>query len=500
MLRRTGKDEFSRKVDENISRLKDILGVGETFDVILREIRVAGKKAALVWVDGFIGDDGLQRALDRLLLLEPGDLSPCASSRLIREKINYAEVESTDSFEDFVTMVLAGNAGLVIDGENQGILIDVRKYPGRDPDEPDLERVIRGSRDGFVETLVFNTVLIRRRLRDPSLRAEVVHVGKRSKTDVALVYLKDIANLDLVSQVREKLKAINTDGVPMAEKTIEEFIVPRRNWFNPFPLVRFTERPDVAVVHLLEGHVLIIVDTSPSVIIIPATFFHHVQHAEEYREGVPVGVYVRWVRFIGMFVALIGPPLWVGFAKRPDWLPEFLKFIGPKEAGRIDIAVQFIVAEIGVDLIRIALIHTPNAIATALGFIGALVLGEMAVEVGLFTTETVLYTALAALGTFATPSQEFGLALRLSRLLFLVVVYIGGLPLLCAAFVLWFAYLATRRSFGVSYLWPLIPFNAGALWTILVRQPVPTHWKRPAVLKPQEMDRIPKEQTRRRQR
>src|SRR5690606_7518880 len=214
--------------------------------------------------------------------------------------------------DDVVTAVLTSPVTLLVDGEEEAILIDARTYPGRQHEEPDVERVVRGSRDGFVETLIFNTALTRRRLRDPSLRMEYMQVGARSKTDICIAYLEDVADPELVETIRNTLSRIQVDGLTMAETGLEALLF-RRHW-NPYPLVRFTERPDVAAVHLLEGHVLIYVDTSPSVMITPTTFFHHVQHAEEYRQKPGVGAFLRWVRFLGIGVSLFLVPLWYLFA------------------------------------------------------------------------------------------------------------------------------------------------------------------------------------------
>ena len=233
-------------------------------------------------------------------------------------------------------MLLAGAVILVIDGENEGIIIDARTYPARSPQEPDLEKVTRGSRDGLVETVIFNTALIRRRLRDPNLVFEITSVGKRSKTDVVISYIDGIADDKLVSEVRDKIDKIDTGALVMGEKTLDELLIKKR-WYNPLPQVKFTERPDVVAAHLMEGHISIIVDTSPSVMILPVTLFHFTQHAEDYYQNMSVGTYLRWVRFLGMLMALILPSLWYLLVSNEEILPDILNFIGPKESIRIPI-------------------------------------------------------------------------------------------------------------------------------------------------------------------
>jgi stage V sporulation protein AF len=484
---------MSRRLGKNMELLTQTMGIGESFDLWERRLKIAQKDAALIWVDGLINDLALQRVIESLLKLKQGDLAPNPAERLMKEYLNYAEAKEVDTYDDLITEVLAGQVAILVDGDSHAVMVDVREYPGREPDEPDLERVVRGSRDGMVETLVLNTVLIRRRLRDPSFRAEAIRVGRRSKTDVAVIYLKDVCNLDLVKRVKDQIARIQTDAIPMAEKTVEEFLVGPWGWWNPFPRVRFTERPDVAAVHLLEGHVIVLVDTSPSVIILPATLFHHVQHAEEYRENTLVGVYIRWVRFLGIALSLVGPPLWVALALRPELLPEALDFIGPRREGNIPLLAQFFIAEVGVDLIRIALVHTPAALGTALGFIGAILLGQIAISVGLLASETILYVAVAALGTFGTPSLEFALAVKLSRLALLGAVGVFGILGLAGGLLALTVLLGFTRSFGVPYLWPLIPFDWAGLKSVLVRRPIPVDTGRPSALKPQEPDKAPRD-------
>src|SRR5690606_34596056 len=214
---------------------------------------------------------------------------------LVRTKIPYTSVKTSADLEEVISQLLAGQCAFIIEGFKQAIVLDVRTYPGRSPEEPDIERVVRGSRDGFVETIVFNTALVRRRVRDRSLCMEALQIGQRSKTDVIVAYIDSVADPELVERIKDKLKAIDVDGLPMGEKTVEEYIFGRH--LNPYPMVRYTERPDTAAVHLLEGHVLVLVDGSPSVMICPTTFWHHVQHAEEYRQKPLVGAFLRWSRF-----------------------------------------------------------------------------------------------------------------------------------------------------------------------------------------------------------
>jgi len=482
------KTRISTNLEENIRQLDAEMGIKKNFDVLTRQLVIGGKNVTLLFVDGLTNDQIVTLVLQNLISLDPAEMRPDSLKKLFRGHLGYTEVEEVEYLEDIVTKVLAGPMAILVDGSDKALIMDARIYPIRNPEEPDLERVMRGSRDGFVETLVFNTALIRRRIRDPKLRMEYIQVGVRSKSDVIVCYIEDIANPELVKSIKEKIEYIKIDGIPMAEKSVEELIVPGSYW-NPFPKVRYTERPDVAAMHLLEGHVLVLVDTSPSVIITPATYFHHLQHAEEYRQNPTVGVYLRWVRFIGVAASIFLLPLWFLLASNPDLLPPQLAFIGVSKPAEIPLIFQFILAEISIDMIRLATIHTPAALATSTGIIAALLIGELATRVGLFSPEVVLYVAIAAVGTFLTPSIEMANANRLVRLGLLILTAIFRVPGFVIGVVGTFLFLALNKSFGIPYLWPLVPLNLKALSGVVVRTPVPVSNSRPSILKPIDKDR-----------
>lgn len=472
---------LSLDLDTNVAYLNQALGVKESFDMICRRLHYAGKDFALYFVDGFAKDDIMNRVMERLGQLPQGALSVQKIQRLLQTHIAYLEVETVSEVDRIIDAVLSGPLVLIVNGSAEAIVIDARTYPARGPEEPDTERVVRGSRDGFTETFVFNTALTRRRIRDPKLRFEYLRVGVRSKTDICLGYIKDIANPDLVDTLRNELKKIEIDGLPMAEKTIEELVF--KNHWNPYPMIRYTERPDVAAVHLLEGHVLIYVDTSPSVMITPTTFFHHLQHAEEYRQKPVVGAYLRFVRYVAILASLLVPPLWLGLVKNPDWVPAALQFVIPKELGGIPLFWQLAIAELGIDVLRMAAIHTPSPLATAMGLVAAIILGEIAVSAGFFIKEVVLYIAIAAVGNYATPSYEFALANRLSRWFLLIITALLGIWGFGFGVLVWLVFLARTRSLATPYLWPLFPFHGRALLHTLWRVPVLADQKRPSLLR-----------------
>jgi stage V sporulation protein AF len=481
------KKQVSTNINDNLSYLKTELGVDKSFDVIQLDQEYAGRKMSLFLIDGFAKDDILHLLMKFLVSLEPEQLEPDPLEKLLKKYIPYVEVEKVDDLDAVVDTVLAGPTALVVDGIDYVIIIDARTYPVRGPQEPDTERVVRGARDGYVETIVFNTALTRRRVRDRTLRMEYLQVGRRSKTDICICYIEDIADPDQVAAVKNSISKIDTDGLPMAEKTIEEFISGRH--YNPYPVVRYTERPDTAAAHLYEGHVIVMVDGSPSVLITPVTFWHHLQHAEEYRNKPVVGAYLRLVRYLAVFASMFLLPLWYLFSAHPELLPEGFGFIGPNETGEVPLFLQILIIELGLDMLRMAAIHTPTSLATALGLVAALMVGQVAVEVGLLSNEVILYFSIAAIGTFATPSYELSLANRIIRLFLLILTAIGGVIGFVIGVTAWIVLLARMKSFNIPYMWPFIPFSYRAMRDILFRAPIPMKNRRPTVLHPKDPDR-----------
>lgn len=484
--------KIDKDIDKNIRYLKDLLGVGETFDIVFREYMFGRRRAASFSINAMTNDVLVSNVLEDMTLFQQEDLGINTLKKIFYSRTTHLQAKLLDNFSDAVTSLLSGEILFFIDGESQILVMDARSYPIRSPSESTIEKVTRGSRDSFVETIVFNTALIRRRLRDPNLRFNIVKVGTRSRTDVAICYIKDITNPRLVDKIKDHLEQIDTDGVPMAEKAIEEYIVPGNRW-NPLPRVRYTERPDVAVTHLLEGHICIIVDTSPNIMILPATLWHHVQHAEEYRQNVLTGSFLRLIRLTGIAFSLLLPPLWLAIVLQRHLLPETLAFLGPRESGIIPLGLQFLLAEVGIELVRMATVHVPSAQSTALGFIGAFMLGDFATKVGLFGNETIFYIAVAVVGTFATPSVELALAIRIFRMSLVVLVSLFKLPGLLGGLAALAVLLATTKSFGIPYLWPLLPFNFKAMQDVIFRLPIPHKVLRPAALKPKDLNRLDEE-------
>jgi stage V sporulation protein AF len=477
------------QIDRFTEKLEEEIGFKKSFDVVVREMTFGDKRTALFFLNGFAKDTILTEVLKRLTYLQPEDLSPHAVHSFLDLYVPAIQVKKESDWNNMMTDVLSGGTALYLDGESTLLLIDAKVFPGRNPEEPSLEKVVRGSRDGFVETMLTNVTLVRRRLRDKQLRYEIMRVGQRTQTDVCLAYIDDLVDKELLESIRDKIQKVKVDGMPLADKQLEEATV-KRGW-NPFPLVRYSERPDTVAVHLLEGHVALFVDTTPSVMILPTTYFDLTQHAEENRQTPFLGTYLRWVRFFGIFASLFLLPLWFLFTLKPELKPHALDFIGAQKPGRLPMVSQFLLAEIGVDMLRMAAIHTPAPLATAMSLISAILIGDIAVKTGLFVNEVVLYMAVAAIGMFATPSYELGLANRIVRLVLIIAVASFKVEGFMIAATLMFVILVFERSFNRPYMWPLIPFDLRGLCNLIIRPPFLQNRTRPNILKTQQMDKMP---------
>lgn len=481
-------DDVSDSLDRTKETLKEVVGLGSSFDIVFREMTLAGQKTGLFFVNGFAKDNIMLEILKRLTYLSADELSADALQSFFHCYIPHVQVEVEKKLSSTINKVLMGMSALFIEGEHAAIVMDTRTFPVRSPEEPSIERVVRGARDGFTETLLSNVALVRRRLRDPGLKSDLVQVGRRTRTDVCIAYIDDIVDKVQVDSIREKIKGLDIEGLPLADKQLEEAII-NKGW-HPYPLVRYSERPDVVASHLLEGRVAVFVDTSPSVMIMPTTFFDLCQHAEENRQTPFMGTYLRWVRFLGVFASMFLLPLWMLMVINPELKPAFLNFIGPHDKGDIPIIAQFLMVEFGVDLLRLAAVHTPTPLASAMGLIAAILVGDIAVKTGLFVNEVVLYMAVAAIGMFATPSYELGLANRMVRLVLLVAVAIFKVQGFVVGTTLLILLLTLHRSYNSSYLWPFIPFNAKALASVLFRFPLLESKKRPSFNKTRDNTRM----------
>jgi len=481
-----------RSIEEGEEWFYNKFGKGETYDAEARTIHLWDMPALLLNINGLVDGEILTALLSQMQWnqVEKHEIDKLQDESDVERFLSYFPYHAVTVVKDVDELLTSILSGLVafITPEGFGFVIDVRSYPGRQPEEPDNEKVIRGSRDGFTENIVTNTALVRRRLRTEKLRFEMHQTTVSGKTDVAIAFIKGAASEEHLKFIRKRLDEIEHDGLTMTDKSLEEWLF--KQGFHPMPFVRFTERPDICAAHLLEGHIAIIVDTSPSVILVPVTLFHHLQHAEEYRQAPLMGTFVRLIRLTGTTLSLFLLPFWYLLATKQQYVPEILSYIGPTETGAVPLLVQILIADIGIEVLRMAAIHTPTPMSTAMGLVAAIVIGQVAIDVGLFTPEVVLYVALSAILTFAIPSYELSITVKVFRIAILLLTALLGAPGFFLSIAVLFYYLCALRPMGVPYLWPAVPFFPQAMLRILVRFPMTADAPRPYITDSPNRDRI----------
>lgn len=464
---------------------KEQFGEDETFDAESKAIHLWNLPAQILYLNGLVDDSNLLALLTKMQWNEVDeDLEETAQ---FLAYFPYQSITEVTDRRTFLTNILTGQTAFVTKS-GYAFTIDMRNYPGRQPEEPDIEKVIRGSRDGFTESLIQNTALIRRRLRTEKLRFENHQTTINGKTDVVLAFMKGAVSDENLSYIRERLDEIKHDGLTMTDKSLEEFLFKQR--FHPMPFVRFTERPDICAAHLLEGHIAIIVDTSPSVILVPITIFHHLQHAEEYRQAPIIGTFVRLVRIFGALLSLVLLPFWYLIATHQQYLPTALHYIGPEDVGEIPLVLQLLMADMGIEVLRMAAIHTPTPLSTAMGLVAAIVIGQVAIDVGLFSPEVVLYVAISAIFTFAIPSYELSITTKVFRVVILLATAIFGAAGFFLSIAVLFYYLCALKPMNVPYMWPLVPFFPKAMARVLIRFPMTVDMPRPYITDAPTRDRL----------
>ena len=456
--------------EKDMLEISSILRTDVNFDTVKREFLIGGRRAALFFLDGFIKDDVFEKILEFLFRIPPEELDDIHNMRdFSLTKLPYVEVAFEKDAYMATLGVLSGQSAIIIDGIEDAMLVDTRTYPSRSIDEPDKDRSLRGSRDGFVETLVFNTGLIRRRIRDSRLRMEHLQVGTSSKVDVAISYIDGLADKKIVKTLRKKLQEVDIAGISMTSQALSEILIPS-NFFNPFPKVRFTERPDFASACVLEGKILLIMDNSPSVMIFPNSIADFTKETDDYYFPPLTGTYVRIIRAVVSLLTILLTPVTLVFLNNPHLTPHWLSFINTQKDSLLPFFFQFLLLELVVDGLRLASLNTPDTLSSSLGIIGGLVLGEFAIEAGWFVPETIMYMAFVAISSFAQPSFEMGYAMKFMRITLLILAQFFGFWGIGIGFATVIVLAGFSKTLsGRSYLYPLFPFNGRDFLRLFVR-------------------------------
>lgn len=459
--------ELSADHDLNLLVMREELRVDKSFDIIERHLLVAGADACFFYIDGFTKDGEMLRIMQDLI----GRKSLGSPEELLKT-IPYVEVEKTENIGKICREVLAGQTALIIEGfGKEAILLDLRTYPARPTAEPESDRVMQGARDGFVETLIMNTALIRRRIRDGRLTMEHFDMGGSSGTDVVVCYMDGVADEETLIEVRKKLKSAKPRSLTLGTQSLAETLI-KRGWLNPFPKIRTTERPDTAAAQLLEGSIIVLCDTSPLAMILPTSIFDYLEETGDYYFPPLTGTYLRAVRALILLLSVVVTPLWYLAIEYSEILPASLAFLVPESPGALPIIVQLLLVEVAIDGLKIASMNTPDILSNSLSVVGALILGDFAVDVGWLCGDVILYMAFVAIANFAQQNHELGYAFKFMRVIILILTAIFGIIGFAVGLIFFCISVATNTTLSGKhrYLYPLIPFNKEALGKLIIRQ------------------------------
>lgn len=443
--------KVSRLIEENRRYLSMQLPIEESFDVLQRDIEIGGRASSFYFIDGFMKDEAMVKIMASFFAVTEKNMPD--SARTFSEKVvSYVEVDIINDFDDIIRNILSGVTCLFIDGYEECIAIDTRTYPARGVDEPDKDKSLRGSRDGFVETIVFNTALMRRRIRDPHLVMKMLEVGKSSRSDVVVSYMEDRVDQELLKNLLNRIESLEIDDLRMNQQSLAEALF-KRKWFNPFPKFKFTERPDTAAACLLEGKVVILVDNSPSAMILPTSILDMIEEANDYYFPTLTGIYLKISRAIITILTVFFTPLFLLFMQNPEWIPDMFAFIQVQDEINIPLIYQMLMLELGIDGLRLAAMNTPSMLSTPLSVIAGIVMGEFSVKSGWFNSEVMLYMAFVAVSNYTQPNFELGYALKFMRLLLLVLTAMFNVAGFVIGCVIIFCSLAFNKTLsGRNYL------------------------------------------------
>ncbi|MDO5123542.1 MAG: spore germination protein [Eubacteriales bacterium] len=475
--------KLNKDYTHNTDMLDKILRADENFDILRRDMIIAGRKTRIYSIDGLVKDSVVSKIMTFFYSLKSEDIFPedsnkNSSSDNIHETtaedfaakcVPCIEVNVEYDVDTLIQNILSGIAAIIVDGIDGAVMMDTRSYPQRETSEPDDDKVLRGSKDGFVETIVSNIALIRRRIRDVNFTTKAFFVSNKSKSDVVVCYMEDKVDKKLLNSIIEKIKGIKVDSLAMNQQSLIEAIYPKK-WWNPFPKIKYTERPDSAAANCIKGNIIILVDNSPSALVLPTSIFDITEEADDYYFPPITGSYLRIARIFIVILSLFITPLWLLAQQNPALVPEALKFVVTTENYNIPILAQLIILEIAIDGLRLAALNTPQSLSGTLGIIGAIALSEFTIDVGWFSTEAILYMAFVTLASFSQPSYELGYCIKFMRIMLLVLTAVFNILGFIAGLVIIVILLLTNRTIsGKSYLYPIIPFNGKAFLNKVLR-------------------------------
>lgn len=490
---------LSKDVEENLDKFKAFLK--ESTDMVFREFKlgISAIHCALVYVDGLIDRNIIHDMILRPMMYEIATLEsnlehpidPEEAYEFARDHaITIADIKEIETLDESILWVLSGEVALIIDGFDTILILSARGWAVRGITEPDSEGVIRGAREGFTETLRTNTALLRRKCKDPNMVIKTIKLGRRSKSDVAYVYIKGITNPELIKDVEERLSTIDVDHI-LDSGQLEQFI--EDNAMTPFPQIQVTERPDKAVANLLEGRIILMVDNSPFALLVPTAFTQFFQSPEDYNERWIVASFIRALRWIASFLAVFTPAIYIAAVSyHPGLLPTDLAL--SISAARVWVpfpaVVEGLLMELTIELLRESGARLPKPIGQTIGIVGGLIIGDAAVRAGITSPIMIIVVAVTAIASFVIPTYSAAIGLRLIRFPMMILAGLLGLYGVMIGFIILNIHLVSIKSFGISYMSPQGPLILNDMKDFIVRFPNTMLRKRPIEFSAIDMDRI----------
>lgn len=490
--------QISADLKSNIDTIKQELG--NSSDIVIREFKAGENREiplCIIFTEGLSNTDANQNfILDTLMeKIRFANLNPKVIQSLDwldvlqSTSLPVGSITEISDFKKLFLHVLSGDTILLMDGMPKGIVLSLRGWADRGVQEPSSQTVVRGPKDGFSETLRTNTALIRRRIKDPNLRLETKQIGSKTQTDVSIMYLKGVANDKIVAEVKKRLDAIKIDAV-LESGYIEELI--QDETLTPFPTIINTERPDAVAAAILEGRVAILVDGTPFVLIVPALFVHFFQSSEDYYQRADISTLIRLLRYLAFFLAMLSPSAYIAVTSfHQEMLPTplLISLAAQREGVPFPALVEALIMEFTFEILREAGLRMPRAIGSSISIVGALVIGQAAVEAGIVSAMMVIVVSITALSSFIFPAYNMAITIRMLRFLFMILAATFGLFGIILGLILLVLHLNSLRSFGIPYLAPTAPFILQDQKDNIVRLP---HWflfSRPRLINQKNMDR-----------
>lgn len=430
-------------IEQSIAQIKK--SVSDSFDIVYRQVTIQDTQCALIFLSS---------------LTDSGLISNIVESIVITAKSEVAltfypgSVEAQEDLHKALTSMLSGQCMVLVEGNTKAYLVETRRYPSRSTAEPSVEKSVRGAHDGFVENVILNVGLLRRRIRDPFLRVVLNKEGVKTRTDIAYVYIEHLVDPDILKDFEHRLTSLDETEI-LSERNLCELLYGKT--LNPYPHVRYSERPDICAIHLLQGYLVVLVDNSPSAMVIPTTFFEQTKQIEEYTQTTLIALFTRVIRMIGIVFSLYLLPLWIVLVV--DHNPTLLNFPLMDDVHILEFGFQIIFADIVVEWIRQSLIHTPSILSSIMSFIAVFVLGDMAVGFGVYTNEILIMIALCNIGNLLTPSYELSLANKAFRIFIGILALFFGQLGFCIGVLFHLLVLLSTKTIKYPYLYPIIPFS-----------------------------------------